>query len=102
MAERDELLHPDQSMPTSEPAVVTAEVASRSMAGAAIGMAVGAVIGLVIGAALFGFSGDDAVLSWICLIVGAFAGAVPGFVFGGGRGVRDGRRQAEAEARPGR
>src|SRR4051794_36593095 len=101
MAQRDELLHQDQTMPTSEPAVVTSEVAERSLVGAAIGVVVGAVVGFVVGALLFGFNGDDAVLFWICLIVGAVAGLVPGFVFGGGRGMRDARRQAEAEARGG-
>jgi MFS family permease len=94
-------------MPTSEPAVVTAEVAERSLAGAGVGLVIGAVIGLVIAALLFGLPGGDqssrdTTMFWVCLAVGAVAGVVPGFVFGGGRGVRDARRQAEAEARGGR
>lgn len=101
MAQRDELLHQDQTMPTSEPAVVTSEVAQRSLAGGAVGLLVGLVIGLVVGAMLFGVSGKDATMFWVCVAVGAVAGSVPGFVFGGGRGMRDARRQAEAEARRG-
>ena len=107
MAQRDELLHDDESMPTSEPAVVTSEVAERSVSGAVMGLVVGAAIGFVIALILFGFPSNgqtskDTTLFWICLVVGAVAGSVPGFVFGGGRGVRDARRQAEAEARGGR
>jgi hypothetical protein len=107
MAERDELLHEDESMPTSEPAVVTSEVAERSLSGGVMGLVVGAAVGFVIALVLFGFpsngqSSKDTALFWVCLAVGAVAGSVPGFVFGGGRGVRDARRQAEAEARGGR
>lgn len=103
MAQHDELLHQDETMPTSEPAVVTSEVAERSLAGAAIGLLIGALIGLVLGVLLFGFPGGDqpsrdVTMFWVSLGVGAVAGSVPGFVFGGGRGVRDARRQAEAEA----
>lgn len=98
---RDELLHNDESIPSSEPAVATTEIASRGLAGGVAGAVIGAVVGLVVAAILFGVGGDDAALFWTCVIVGAVAGAVPGFVFGGGRGVRDARRQAEAEARGG-
>lgn len=106
MAQRDELLHQDESMPTSEPAVVTSEVAERSLSGALMGLVVGAAVAFVIALVLFGFPSNgqaskDTTLFWICLAVGAFAGSIPGFVFGGGRGVRDARRQAEAEARGG-
>lgn len=107
MAQRDELLHENQTMPTSEPAVATSEIASRSLAGGVLGLLLGAVIGVVVGAVLFGFPGGDqssrdATMFWVATAVGAVAGSVPGFVFGGGRGVRDARRQAEAEARGGR
>jgi hypothetical protein len=107
MAQRDELLHDDETMPTSEPAVVTSEVAERSLSGGLMGLVVGAAVGLVIALVLFGWPGNgqssrDTTMFWVCLVVGAAAGTVPGFVFGGGRGVRDARRQAEAEARGGR
>ena len=107
MAQRDELLHQDESIPTSEPAVVTSEVAERSLSGALMGLVVGAAVAFVVALVLFGFPSNgqaskDTTLFWVCLAIGAVAGSVPGFVFGGGRGVRDARRQAEAEARGGR
>ena len=107
MAQRDELLHSDESIPSSEPAAATSEIAQRSVSGGVMGMVVGAAIAFVVALALFGFPSNgqapkDTTLFWICLAVGAVAGSVPGFVFGGGRGVRDARRQAEAEARGGR
>ncbi len=87
--------------------MVTSEVAERSLSGGVMGLVVGAAVGFVIALVLFGFpssgqSTKDTALFWVCLAVGAVAGSVPGFVFGGGRGVRDARRQAEAEARGGR
>lgn len=107
MAQPDELLHSDESMPASEPAVASREIAERGLAGVAMGLVIGAVLGAVIGAVLFGFPGGDqssrdATMFWVCTVVGAVAASVAGFVFGGGRGVRDARRQAEAEARGGR
>lgn len=105
MAHRDEeLLHSDESIPPSEPAAASTEIADRSLVGVALGLVVGALVGVVLGAVLFGFPGGDqssrdTTMFWVCAGLGAVAGSVPGFVFGGGRGVRDARRQAEAEAR---
>ena len=71
-------------MPTSEPAVVTSEIASRSLAGGVLGLLLGAVIGVVVGAVLFGFPGGDqssrdATMFWVATAVGAVAGYVQGW-----------------------
>jgi hypothetical protein len=100
----EELLGPDEHIQKSEAAEASGEIARESGAGILIGGAIGALMGLAIGAVLFGFPGGDqtsrdTTLFLVSLIVSMAAGAVAGFVFGGGRGVRDARRQAEAEAR---
>jgi hypothetical protein len=99
----EELLGPDEHIQKSEAAAAAGEIARESTAGVVIGAVIGALIGLVIGAVLFGFPGGDqtsrdTTLFLISLAVATGAGAVAGFVFGGGRGVRDARRQAEGEA----
>jgi hypothetical protein len=99
----DELLHEDERLVPSEPAAASGEIAKEGAGGALLGLVVGAVLGLVAGSILFGFPtggqrSRDVTLFWVVLVIAGVAGTVAGFVFGGGRGVRDARRQAEAEA----
>jgi hypothetical protein len=100
----DELLDRDEHIQKSEVPVATSEIARGSMAGTLLGAVVGAVIGLVVGAVFFGLpatdqSSRDTTLFLVALVVGVIAGATAGFVFGGGRGIRDAQRHAEADAR---
>ena len=100
----DELLDRNEHLRKSEVPVATEEIAKKGAAGVLLGAAVGVFLGLVVGAMFFGFpsadqSSRDTTLFLVSLIVGVIAGSTAGFVFGGGRGIRDARRQAEAEAR---
>src|SRR5690349_12138983 len=99
----DDLVHQDERLARSEPVAASGEIAREGAGGALAGLAVGALFGLAAGWLIFGLpvgdqSSRDATLFWVVLILAGVAGAVAGFVFGGGRGVRDARRQAEAEA----
>jgi hypothetical protein len=99
----DDLLHQDERLPHSEPVAASGEIGRESAGGAGLGLVTGALLGVVLGAVLFGFptggqSSRDTTLFLLVLFVVAFACTTVGFVFGGGRGVRDARRQAEAEA----
>jgi hypothetical protein len=99
----EDLLHEDETLARSEPVAASSEIAREGVLGTLLGVVIGAVLGLVAGAVFFGFptggqASRDVTMFWVVLAIAAVAGAVTGFVFGGGRGVRDARRQAESEA----
>ena len=100
----EDLLGSDEHIQKSEVSAASGEIARRGVTGVLIGAVVGALIGLLVGAVLFGFpasdqSSRDTTMFLTSLVIGVLAGSTAGFVFGGGRGVRDARRHAEAESR---